>query len=953
LPTESLFSLEALFSEAITESTLNTDTFLLTTPGPDDLPGTEDDVIVANSQVSFDSETNVARLTFEDPLPAASYRVLLQSDITDSFQNLLGETFSWDFEVREPVQWSEDSDGFWDVGSNWNNGDSPITDDLVSIDRTNGEYTVTHRSGSSDIVKLITSENLLLSGGTLTLQQASSIGGSFNMTGGSRSGPGELVVQGPFTWTGGTFDGGGTTRFASGMGLSDSTKFSIGNHTVINEGATTIIADFGFSSTSGVFINESSGTVSIEIPVDRNITGAGSPEPIFQNKGTVNKLLNTIISINDVDVQNDGLFDIKMGTLNLNGTSTSSGDFQVLVGSVLGFQNGPHRLNQEASITGAGTVRFAGDVALFGADYNVSGTTMVSGGGVIRIEGPVLNVGETLSVTGGQIAFNHAQTVISGDVEVAGSFGTKLEFNQPGTIVTPNSLTLSDSGTLGGSGIIAPVQTINWSGGTMIGTGITRAGAGININNASTLAIRESRTLENDGAAEWTGTGEIQFEPDAVIRNLDGATFNIQNDKRMYSFTGVGGLFENHGMVVKSIGTGTSDFDIEFNSPGDVDVQTGRLDFGRITEFGGMFKLASGTVSELSGNPTTFTADSTVNSEGEIIFRSFATVDGSYSSAITEIRMGSTVVVDFNGDASSDVTEFKAGNLGGTGTYTVVTSMDWLSGGMRGTGTTRNDGTLTISGTGSKFLEDGRVLENAGTIVWSGSFLIPSDGSIIHNLPEGTIDQQVDAGISDGGGSTDPMLLNEGEFKKSAGTGNSSFAIPIVNSGTMEAMSGKLRFTADYHQSAGVTRLSGGSIFAPSNKLFEIAGGSVTGSGDIEAVISNGGTFAPGSSAGKLTVTGTYSQTTDGSLQIEIGGNIVETEYDQLQISGVASLAGSLNITLINSFDPNINDTFEILTYGSHDGEFETIQGLAIGAGKAFVASYTPTGLILTVVPVP
>jgi len=197
------------------------------------------------------------------------------------------------------------------------------------------------------------------------------------------------------------------------------------------------------------------------------------------------------------------------------------------------------------------------------------------------------------------------------------------------------------------------------------------------------------------------------------------------------------------------------------------------------------------------------------------------------------------------------------------------------------------------------------------------------------------------------------MLLNEGIFKKSGGAGNSSIGIPVVNAGTMEAMSGKLRFTADYHQSGGVTRLSGGSIYGHPSRLFEIEGGSVTGSGDIEAPVTNGGTFAPGESAGKLTITGDYTQTSDGALQIEIGGATPETEHDQLQISGTATLAGTLTLSLINDFNPDIDATFEILTSDSRVNEFDTLQGLSISPGKAFSVEYSATGITLKVISVP
>ena len=62
-----------------------------------------------------------------------------------------------------------------------------------------------------------------------------------------------------------------------------------------------------------------------------------------------------------------------------------------------------------------------------------------------------------------------------------------------------------------------------------------------------------------------------------------------------------------------------------------------------------------------------------------------------------------------------------------------------------------------------------------------------------------------------------------------------------------------------------------------------------------------------------LTITGDYTQTATGAFDIEIGGLIAGDNFDQLVVNGAASLAGTLNVTLINAFVPEVGDSFLIL----------------------------------------
>lgn len=114
--------------------------------------------------------------------------------------------------------------------------------------------------------------------------------------------------------------------------------------------------------------------------------------------------------------------------------------------------------------------------------------------------------------------------------------------------------------------------------------------------------------------------------------------------------------------------------------------------------------------------------------------------------------------------------------------------------------------------------------------------------------------------------------------------------------------------------------LQGGEFIVDS---YTVASGlNFTGSGTIEANLINSGTVSPGSSPGTITVTGDYTQQSDGTLAIELGGTTPDTEHDQLAVSGAVTLGGALNVTLINEFSPELGDSFTIMTYGSVSGSF-------------------------------
>jgi hypothetical protein len=83
-------------------------------------------------------------------------------------------------------------------------------------------------------------------------------------------------------------------------------------------------------------------------------------------------------------------------------------------------------------------------------------------------------------------------------------------------------------------------------------------------------------------------------------------------------------------------------------------------------------------------------------------------------------------------------------------------------------------------------------------------------------------------------------------------------------------------------------------------------------------------------------------------MNVAIGGTTVGTKYSQLQITGAASLGGTLTAGEINSFTPAIGQMFIVLKAASIAGTFAN-STIGINGSEHFNVSYTSTTVVLTV----
>jgi len=110
------------------------------------------------------------------------------------------------------------------------------------------------------------------------------------------------------------------------------------------------------------------------------------------------------------------------------------------------------------------------------------------------------------------------------------------------------------------------------------------------------------------------------------------------------------------------------------------------------------------------------------------------------------------------------------------------------------------------------------------------------EGADFVNRPGAELDVQSNFSIS--AGASPGSFVNEGSFRKTAGTGTTPVAVPFVNSGVVDLMSGTVALTNSFDHTGGVIQGSA---------TLDLSGATVgTFTGDVN----------PGTSPGILTITG-------------------------------------------------------------------------------------------------
>jgi hypothetical protein len=825
-------------------------------------------------------------------------------------------------------------------------------------------------------------DNLAVSGGTVAVAAGGQLDvQALTLTGGMLSGAGDLTVENSLLCTGGRMSGSGHTVLngtaevgkggSGGLGLSgrlldnfgtaavDSGAFVVldGGAVLTNEAGATLtlagtgsLADFtaqpGQLNNAGQLIKAGAGTAVASVPLD--------------NTGTIDIQGGTLLV--ERGLTNEGTFAVEGGAEGDLVSGTGSGDFSLAGGGRLTITPaGSFTLRSgataevaagaqvviEGSLTqqGGATVTLAPGSLLqvgpyfAGSNYVLGDGAAVSGPGAVQVNGP----GSQLIASGNVAVDNLAMS----DGTVAVAVGGQLDVQ---------ALTLT-GGALSGAGDVTVEASLLWTGGTMVGSGHTVLNGtaefgGVRLRGPSL----SGRLLDNFGTAVMDSGANVFLGGGAVLTNEAGATFTLRGNDTLI-LTAQPGQISNAGQLIKA-GAGHASIFVPLDNTGTIDIQQGGAlgvgltnegtvtvekgaggefeggtssgDFSLAGGSGGLtlagpFTLLDGATAEVATNAVldmegtitqqggaavtlapgsllqvgqslpvasyTLEDGATVSGPGTVrLFRSHGglTARGNVTVDNLEMTNDATVTVAAGGNLDVQTFTLSAGLLTGAGDLTVEASLLWAGGAMSGPGHTILNGTAEFGGFPFRSpLLSGRLLDNFGTAVVDNAITLGlSNSAVFNNQAGATLTLQGTGSL--GGSFATGNINNAGLLLKTGAGTQATVSVPMTNSGTVEIVGGVLH------------------------------------------------------------IDGSYTQTGAGSLTVHLAGLNAGSQYGQLQVNGLATLGGTLNVQLDNGFTPSVGNSFRILTFSTRSGDFATENFPDLGS-LFFNPVYDSSGLNLVV----
>ena len=436
-----------------------------------------------------------------------------------------------------------------------------------------------------------------------------------------------------------------------------------------------------------------------------------------------------------------------------------------------------------------------------------------------------------------------------------------------------------NGGTINGMGEINIADSLSFTNGIQTGTGSTKLSSGCSGAISSSQSKQFSRGFINDGNLIWQGAN-VTFSGCVFTNN---GTFDANSESSIFGFGG-GGSIINNGSIIRSTAAGTATISVPISNQGNINVKSGILQSSQgvtgngsfIIEPGAFYVLSSGTHT-LGGN--TISGGGTFELKtGQIL--NVITGNVTVLAGTTFLQSSGTMTGD--GDLIIDGHfDFTNGIQSGNGTTKISTGGTCLAGGTQGKQFSRN------------FLNDGIFTWNGGNITFGASKTFTNNGTFNVETESGSLNNL--GGVS---------IVNNGLFNRSTGSANVTIGPKFVNNNELTILSGSITFN---------------------DSLINNNTGKIKGIGTLSLInpnkLLNKGIVEPGNNVGVLQFNG-YSQTSEASLKIEIGGFAAGTERDSISVVGAAALNGQLNIQFINNFIPQDGDVFPLMSYTSRTGEF-------------------------------
>jgi len=300
---------------------------------------------------------------------------------------------------------------------------------------------------------------------------------------------------------------------------------------------------------------------------------------------------------------------------------------------------------------------------------------------------------------------------------------------------------------------------------------------------------------------------------------------------------------------------------------------------------------------------------------------------------------GAQGILSMLGGTFTSVGPMRVGDLAG------AMGQVWVTGGLM-----NNSNAFTFvgnNGTGQMTVSNGTALLG-GTVVGESA---GSQGSL--TVAGGTVTL---AGffpsltIGDNAGATGAVLAAGGSFSVTNGStfvGKSGIGQLTVSNTTMQARDVTI---AAQVTSRGTLTLNSGTL--TTTMLLNNTNGFIKGVGTIVGPVTSAGTISPGFSPGRIFITSNLTLQAASTVVMELGGTATNL-YDQIFIGNNLQADGTLSVSLINSFDPALSNSFHIFDFASSSGEFAITNLPALDPGLMWDTSGLMSDGDLLVIGVP
>jgi|GEM_PF-5315713 len=661
----------------------------------------------------------------------------------------------------------------------------------------------------------------------------------------------------------------------------------------------------------------------------------------LSNAGTLSASNGGIVTINPTNPwTNAGTIVVNAATVNLNSTFDATGGIgtwsntggTVNINGVINNLGSTLLLNAATgswtlnggSISG-GTLAFAaGQLLLIAAsNSNLLTAVTVNGDLTFNTTAARTKIGGGTTFTTAHLAANAAEvgfapgSTLSGTILFEGGSGSRY-VSMNGTagaftvgasgVIRTETGTTSDGVVGGGNNYVGAMALTNQG---LISSQISNRTITINpvtFSNAGNLSASNGGFLTINPTNPWTNAGTI---------TVNGSTVNLSST---FDATGGIGTWSNTAGTVNINGT--------INNAGNtltLNNATGSWTLNGGTVGGGTVATVNGQALIIAASGANLLTGVTVN--GDLAF--------STAAARTKVDTGTTFTTAHLAANAAEIGFAPGSALTGTILFEGPTGQRFVS--MNNTA-----GTFTVGPTGVIRTQTG--LTGDGNIGSGNNF---TGAMTLAN--QGLISSQV---------SGRTITINTASF---------------TNSGTVETQNGGLlNIPRGYTQTAGTTRLGGGSLVAQTalvNDTLLLTAGSLEGRGTVVAQVSASGVIDPTTGTGGLVINGDLTIGTNAELRFSLAGPTPATEYDFLSEAGTVPLVldGTLKVQFANSFQNTITgaQTFTILTSnqpltGAFDNAASGVRlGTADGLGS-FLVSYgvgspfSPQSVVLSdFIPVP